>query len=128
MCFKNKREIANLQKDKFTSHSYRWKPLNINEGYEVWLKYYAGDKLRDAVFNLKSICPSSLPHAYIYLRKTIGAERRVFSYEYENDVTVQRISDGENIVSDTITNITDVIRDTNDLIQMLEKTQKFPTH
>ena len=51
--FENKRIVEDFRKDKTNSPSYRWKPLQLSEEYDIWLKYYAGDKLDNKIFNVK---------------------------------------------------------------------------
>lgn len=103
--FENRRTVEDFRKDRTSSHSYRWKPLQITEEFDIWLKYYAGDLLDNLVFNVKDWC--NIQPAYVYFIKQRGES---FSYEYNGDVIVDRKTEN-NIRIDIIVNLDDIERD-----------------
>ncbi|MBR3065571.1 MAG: hypothetical protein IKG90_08020 [Bacteroidales bacterium] len=104
--FENKRIVEDFRKDKTNSPSYRWKPLQLSEEYDIWLKYYAGDKLDNKIFNVKDLC-KGIQHAYVYFIKQDGES---FSYEYDGDVIVDRKTENK-IRTDIIDNLDKIEKD-----------------
>ena len=98
--FENKRIVEDFRNDKTNSPSYRWKPIQLSNDYDIWLKYYAGDKLDNLLFNVKD-WSNGIQHAYVYFIKKDGES---FSYEYNGDILVDRKTKN-NIRTDIIDNL-----------------------
>lgn len=104
--FENRRKVEDFRKDRISSRSYRWKPIQMSEEFDIWLKYYAGDKLDNCLFNVKEWCNGIQP-AYVYFIKNSSES---FSYEYNGDVLVDRKTK-DNIRTDIINNLDDIEKD-----------------
>ena len=104
--FENRRKVEDFRKDRISSRSYRWKPIQMSEEFDIWLKYYAGDKLDNCLFNVKEWCNGIQP-AYVYFIKK--SSESLF-YEYNGDVLVDRKTK-DNIRTDIINNLDDIEKD-----------------
>lgn len=119
--FDNRREVKDFRKDQKNSSSYKWKTINCSEKYDIWLKYYKGDKIDNVTFNVKELLRGNLPHAYVYL-KNLDSEQ-FYSYEYDGDVNVIRQTK-DNVRTDLISNIKDIEEDIKNQITEMENASK----
>ena len=113
--FENRRKVEDFHKDQMSSYSYRWKPIQMSEEYDIWLKYYSGDKIDNLLFNVKDLC-NGIQHAYVYFIKQNGES---FSYDYNGDVMIDRTTEN-NVRTDIIDNLDSIERDIKNHIDYLK--------
>ena len=118
--FDNRREIKDFREDQNNSHSYKWKPIN-SEKYDIWLKYYKGDKIDNETFSVKELLGGNLQHAYVYFKK--HDSEQYYSYEYDGDVIVKRLT-RNNVRTDLILNIENIEKDVKKQIEEIERCPK----
>ena len=120
--FKNKRIISDFRYDQNNSPSYIWKPIQISNDFDIWLKYYNGDKLDNCVFDVKDLLKLiGIPHAYVYFHDI--KDDFYFSYEYGGRVRISRITK-DDICYDTIENIDEIVKNIEQQIKEIKKAKK----
>lgn len=115
--FDNRREVKDFRKDQKNSSSYKWEAINCSEKYDIWLKYYKGDKIDNVTFSVKELLRGNLQHAYVYFKK--HDSEQYYSYEYDGDVIVKRLT-RNNVRTDLILNIENIEKDIKNQIEKME--------